>query len=121
MKMTVKEPGYGVRITQQELELLYATKYNSQDIPEAYERLMLDCINGDQQHFVRRDELKYVVPQSAYSLRPVPYDLFVRYQVAMNSGLHGPSSHHFYTTSMLGAFRLSHTNMALAVRWRLTS
>eukprot|EP00958_Prasinococcus_capsulatus_P011869 scaffold1183_cov418-Prasinococcus_capsulatus_cf.AAC.15 len=57
--MTVKEPGYGVRITQQELELLYDAKYSSHTIPEAYERLMLDCINGDQQHFVRRDELKY--------------------------------------------------------------
>ncbi|KAK4392907.1 Glucose-6-phosphate 1-dehydrogenase, cytoplasmic isoform [Sesamum angolense] len=27
-------------------------------IPEAYERLILDTIKGDQQHFVRRDELK---------------------------------------------------------------
>ncbi|PAL80153.1 hypothetical protein CEJ83_19825, partial [Acinetobacter baumannii] len=27
-------------------------------IPEAYERLILDTIRGDQQHFVRRDELK---------------------------------------------------------------
>lgn len=27
-------------------------------IPDAYERLILDCIHGDQQHFVRRDELR---------------------------------------------------------------
>ncbi|CAH8267347.1 unnamed protein product, partial [Arabidopsis lyrata] len=27
-------------------------------ILEAYERLILDIIRGDQQHFVRRDELK---------------------------------------------------------------
>ena len=27
-------------------------------MPEAYERLILDCMNGNQQHFVRRDELR---------------------------------------------------------------
>jgi glucose-6-phosphate 1-dehydrogenase len=27
-------------------------------IPEAYERLILDAIKGNQQHFVRRDELR---------------------------------------------------------------
>jgi glucose-6-phosphate 1-dehydrogenase len=27
-------------------------------IPEAYERLILDAVTGNQQHFVRRDELR---------------------------------------------------------------
>ena len=27
-------------------------------IPDAYERLLLDAVRGDQQHFVRRDELR---------------------------------------------------------------
>jgi len=58
MKMTVKKPGMKLAITQSELELQYAHKYEDVTIPEAYERLILDCINGDQQHFVRRDELK---------------------------------------------------------------
>ncbi len=57
MKMTVKEPGLGMELAQSELELLYTEKYEDVNIPEAYERLILDCINGDQQHFVRRDEL----------------------------------------------------------------
>mmetsp|Transcript_201 Transcript_201/g.279 ORF Transcript_201/g.279 Transcript_201/m.279 type:complete len:521 (+) Transcript_201:104-1666(+) len=57
MKMTVKEPGLGMELAQSELELLYLRKYEGTAIPEAYERLILDCINGDQQHFVRRDEL----------------------------------------------------------------
>jgi glucose-6-phosphate 1-dehydrogenase len=57
MKMTVKEPGLGMELAQSELELLYTRKYEDVSIPEAYERLILDCINGDQQHFVRRDEL----------------------------------------------------------------
>lgn len=46
---------------QGELELAYNMKYDDVVIPDAYERLILDCINGDQQHFVRRDELKYVL------------------------------------------------------------
>ena len=57
MLMTVKEPGLGVELAQSELELLYTRKYDGTYIPEAYERLILDCVNGDQQHFVRRDEL----------------------------------------------------------------
>ena len=56
--MTVKEPGLGMELAQSELELLYTEKYEDTPIPEAYERLILDCINGDQQHFVRRDELR---------------------------------------------------------------
>ena len=58
MKMTVKEPGLETSITQSEMELLYTDKYVNAVIPEAYERLILDCIYGDQQHFVRRDELQ---------------------------------------------------------------
>ncbi|KAK3236561.1 hypothetical protein CYMTET_53303 [Cymbomonas tetramitiformis] len=57
MKMTVKEPGMQLGITQSELELQYNSKYGEIPIPDAYERLILDCLNGDQQHFVRRDEL----------------------------------------------------------------
>ena len=63
MKMTVKEPGLETTITQSEMELLYTDKYVNAVIPEAYERLILDCIYGDQQHFVRRDEL-----QAAWSI-----------------------------------------------------
>lgn len=30
------------------------SRYHNEHIPEAYERLLLDAIHGDQQHFVRR-------------------------------------------------------------------
>ena len=43
---------------QSELDLSYKQRYQGVVIPEAYERLILDTIRGDQQHFVRRDELK---------------------------------------------------------------
>ncbi|KAI3716963.1 hypothetical protein L1987_68216 [Smallanthus sonchifolius] len=38
--------------------LSYGQRYQETIILEAYERLILDTIRGDQQHFVRRDELK---------------------------------------------------------------
>ncbi|EEF27894.1 glucose-6-phosphate 1-dehydrogenase, putative [Ricinus communis] len=58
MKLTVKQPGLEMATVQSELDLSYGQRYNGVVIPEAYERLILDTIRGDQQHFVRRDELK---------------------------------------------------------------
>ncbi|CAO2833210.1 unnamed protein product [Amaranthus hypochondriacus] len=58
MKLTVKQPGLEMLTVQSELDLSYRQRYQGVVIPEAYERLILDTIRGDQQHFVRRDELK---------------------------------------------------------------
>jgi glucose-6-phosphate 1-dehydrogenase len=58
MKLTVKAPGLEMNATQSELDMSYHQRYQDVVIPEAYERLLLDTIRGDQQHFVRRDELK---------------------------------------------------------------
>ncbi|KAG0554318.1 hypothetical protein M758_12G084600 [Ceratodon purpureus] len=58
MKLTVKEPGLDMKTTQSELDMSYHQRYQDIVIPEAYERLLLDTIRGDQQHFVRRDELR---------------------------------------------------------------
>ncbi|XP_050231500.1 glucose-6-phosphate 1-dehydrogenase 6, cytoplasmic [Mercurialis annua] len=58
MKLTVKQPGLEMSTVQSELDLSYGQRYQGVAIPEAYERLILDTIKGDQQHFVRRDELK---------------------------------------------------------------
>uniref|UniRef100_A0A0R0EK54 glucose-6-phosphate dehydrogenase (NADP(+)) n=1 Tax=Glycine max TaxID=3847 RepID=A0A0R0EK54_SOYBN len=58
MKLTVKQPGLEMSTVQSELDLSYGQRYQGVTIPEAYERLILDTIKGDQQHFVRRDELK---------------------------------------------------------------
>ncbi|KAL0717882.1 hypothetical protein Bca4012_067204 [Brassica carinata] len=58
MKLTVKQPGLEMQTVQSELDLSYKQRYQGVSIPEAYERLILDTIKGDQQHFVRRDELK---------------------------------------------------------------
>ncbi|KAF5479761.1 hypothetical protein F2P56_000553 [Juglans regia] len=58
MKLTVKKPGLEMLTIQSELDLSYRQRYQGVTIPEAYERLILDTVRGDQQHFVRRDELR---------------------------------------------------------------
>jgi glucose-6-phosphate 1-dehydrogenase len=58
MKMVVKKPGLEMTPIISELDLTYKERYSDAYIPDAYERLILDCIRGDQQHFVRRDELR---------------------------------------------------------------
>ncbi|CAG9464164.1 unnamed protein product [Pedinophyceae sp. YPF-701] len=57
MKMCTKKPGLDMDTTISELDLTYQDRFDAR-IPEAYERLILDALRGDQQHFVRRDELK---------------------------------------------------------------
>eukprot|EP01025_Chloroclados_australasicus_P008065 TRINITY_DN12781_c1_g1_i1.p1 TRINITY_DN12781_c1_g1~~TRINITY_DN12781_c1_g1_i1.p1 ORF type:complete len:534 (-),score=88.82 TRINITY_DN12781_c1_g1_i1:292-1893(-) len=57
MKTVVKKPGLQLNAVMSELDLTYEDRFDEY-IPEAYERLILDAINGNQQHFVRRDELR---------------------------------------------------------------
>ncbi|KAK9794959.1 hypothetical protein WJX73_003563 [Symbiochloris irregularis] len=58
LKLVAKQPGLGMKTLVSELDLTYKDRYPRCYIPEAYERLILDAIRGDQQHFVRRDELR---------------------------------------------------------------
>lgn len=57
MKINTKTPGLKNTLHETELDLTYKERYDSLDIPDAYERLLLDVTRGDHQHFVRRDEL----------------------------------------------------------------
>mmetsp|Transcript_5907 Transcript_5907/g.10279 ORF Transcript_5907/g.10279 Transcript_5907/m.10279 type:complete len:572 (+) Transcript_5907:58-1773(+) len=57
-KVVVKQPGLEMEKVMSELDLTYPERYAGVHIPDAYERLILDAIRGDQQHFVRRDELR---------------------------------------------------------------
>eukprot|EP00300_Choanocystis_sp_HF-7_P042209 c8980_g1_i1.p1 GENE.c8980_g1_i1~~c8980_g1_i1.p1 ORF type:complete len:795 (+),score=199.14 c8980_g1_i1:160-2544(+) len=56
-KINTKTPGLSNEPRISELNLSYADRFQDVTIPDAYERLILDVINGDHQHFVRRDEL----------------------------------------------------------------
>jgi glucose-6-phosphate 1-dehydrogenase len=58
MKMMVKAPGLEMSPIISELDLDYRRRYPGVVIPDAYSRLILECLRGDQQHFLRRDELR---------------------------------------------------------------
>ncbi len=58
MKMMNKRPGLGMEPVISELDLSYKTRYQDAQIPEAYEALILDVLNGDRSNFVRDDELE---------------------------------------------------------------
>lgn len=51
-----KVPGLGMRLDRSDLNLLYKARY-PREIPDAYERLLLDAIAGERRLFIRSDEL----------------------------------------------------------------
>ncbi|KAK4414946.1 Glucose-6-phosphate 1-dehydrogenase, chloroplastic [Sesamum alatum] len=56
LKINNKVPGLGMRLDRSNLNLLYKARY-SKEIPDAYERLLLDAIEGERRLFIRSDEL----------------------------------------------------------------
>eukprot|EP00037_Helgoeca_nana_P028696 m.339373 g.339373 ORF g.339373 m.339373 type:complete len:561 (+) comp27814_c1_seq21:1191-2873(+) len=53
-----KKPGMKFETTESFLDLSYGDRFEDAQLPEAYERLILDAIQGDQLNFVRSDELR---------------------------------------------------------------
>ncbi|KAF8018396.1 hypothetical protein BT93_H3322 [Corymbia citriodora subsp. variegata] len=51
-----KVPGLEMKLDHSNLNLHYAARY-SKEIPDAYERLLLDAIEGERRLFIRSDEL----------------------------------------------------------------
>ncbi|KAK4764735.1 hypothetical protein SAY86_025825 [Trapa natans] len=73
LKINNKVPGLGMRLDRSNLNLLYAARYKK-EIPDAYERLLLDSIEGERRLFIRSDEL-----DAAWSLfTPVLKELEVK-------------------------------------------
>lgn len=56
LKINNKVPGLGMRLDRSNLNLHYADRYNK-EIPDAYERLLLDAVEGERRLFIRSDEL----------------------------------------------------------------
>lgn len=56
--IVTKRPGSKMEFTSKEIELSYQHAFAGEVIPEAYENLILDAINGDKQLFIREDELQ---------------------------------------------------------------
>ncbi len=61
MMVMIKEPGPGgMRLTQVPLDMSFADALGSEanDVPDAYERLIMDVIRGNQTLFMRGDEVE---------------------------------------------------------------
>ncbi|MFL1406355.1 glucose-6-phosphate dehydrogenase [Marinobacter sp. M1N3S26] len=61
LQILTKDQGLsrGMRLRQGPLELTFAEAFNTDRIPDAYERLLLEAMKGNQYLFVRRDEVEY--------------------------------------------------------------
>ncbi|ORX89645.1 glucose-6-phosphate 1-dehydrogenase [Basidiobolus meristosporus CBS 931.73] len=57
MKIMNKKPGLSMDTVISELDLSYRRRFSDARIPEAYESLILDALQGDHSNFVRDDEL----------------------------------------------------------------
>jgi len=57
LRFASKTPGDGVDISSVNMDFRYADAYET-PAPEAYERLLLDCMRGDATLFARRDEVE---------------------------------------------------------------
>jgi len=53
-----KEPGAGMRTRSVDMEFHYAEDFGATALPEAYERLLLDAMQGDASLFARADEIE---------------------------------------------------------------
>jgi glucose-6-phosphate 1-dehydrogenase len=56
LKMLIKEPGFGMKLQDVFLNYEYSDTYNN--LPDAYERLLMDTLIGDQSLFTRTDEIE---------------------------------------------------------------
>jgi glucose-6-phosphate 1-dehydrogenase len=56
LKIMNKEPGLRLNLVESGLDLRYSSAFDK-PIPDAYERLLLDVIEGDKSLFIRADEL----------------------------------------------------------------
>ncbi|XP_056699112.1 inactive glucose-6-phosphate 1-dehydrogenase 4, chloroplastic isoform X2 [Spinacia oleracea] len=56
IRVNNKVPGLSLHLDTSELNLLYKDKYNA-EVPDSYEHLILDVIDGDNHLFMRSDEL----------------------------------------------------------------
>lgn len=76
----VKPPGQQINVEPVEMKFCYHCEFGH-DIPDAYERLLLNCLQGDQTLFVRSDALeaqwRVVEPilQAWQGVAPQPYPI----------------------------------------------
>ncbi len=58
LRFAAKEPGAGLRTRPVEMDFHYAKVFGQRALPDAYERLLLDALQGDASLFARADEIE---------------------------------------------------------------
>jgi glucose-6-phosphate 1-dehydrogenase len=58
LRFEAKEPGAGMRTRSVDMEFHYAEDFGASTLPDAYERLLLDAVQGDASLFARADEIE---------------------------------------------------------------
>ncbi len=58
LRFETKQPGAGMRTRSVDMEFHYAEDFGAGALPEAYERLLLDAMQGDASLFARADEIE---------------------------------------------------------------
>jgi glucose-6-phosphate 1-dehydrogenase len=58
LRFEAKVPGAGMRTRSVDMEFHYAEDFGAAALPEAYERLLLDAVQGDASLFARADEIE---------------------------------------------------------------
>ena len=58
LRFEAKEPGAGLRTRSVDMAFHYAEDFGARALPEAYERLLLDALQGDASLFARADEIE---------------------------------------------------------------
>ncbi|PZQ52587.1 MAG: glucose-6-phosphate dehydrogenase [Rhodovulum sulfidophilum] len=84
LRVTIKDPGPGgMRLTEVPLDMTFADALGADgEMPEAYERLIMDVIRGDQTLFMRGDEVEaawawtdpIIKAWDEAGTKPLPYD-----------------------------------------------
>ena len=87
LRMTIKDPGTGgMRLREVPLDMTFQDKVNldNKTLPDAYERLIMDVIRGDQTLFMRGDEVEaawawadpIIDAWRTFETKPESYDAF---------------------------------------------
>ncbi len=58
LRFETKIPGAGMRLRSVEMDFQFGEEFGQTALPEAYERLLLDALNGDASLFARADEIE---------------------------------------------------------------
>lgn len=84
LRMTIKDPGPGgMRLTEVPLDMTFAEALGADvEMPDAYERLIMDVVRGDQTLFMRGDEVEaawewidpIISAWEEHNLKPAQYD-----------------------------------------------